>query len=265
MCEPRPGCPFPELEDPVGEERGLTVLGRVLRRRAVRSPLVGAGVAGDGIVDEPAPVVSEVVALLGERREPRLGVAFGQMADRVEAGQHTFVLAQTLVVGRDRAGIDAGVGVSEQRGPVAELARFERDVGVTGVERSAVRRRAVVHQVHAGVERRATRTAGSGLRVVAREARARDREPVEVGCSDDRMTRARRASHRATGRPSRTAHWGARGEASHGPARAGTLTAARRHRWHRRTRSRVAVTCVVDSRHGDDASSRNRLLCPSGD
>ena len=102
-----------EVEEPVGEEHGLAVLGVVLR-----APPRALG----RLVDEEPPVVGHVDAGGAHPVEPRAGVALGEVADRIEAGQHAFVGAEPRVVGRDGAGIDARVGVAEERGLVALLA-----------------------------------------------------------------------------------------------------------------------------------------------
>ena len=132
--------------------------------------------------------------------EPRERLALGQVAHGVEPGQHALVATQAGIVGGDGAGVDARVGVAEQRGLVAEAARLEGDVRVAGVERRAVQHRPVVHEVHAGVERRpgSARTApparnGAGTR-------RRRRRAGRGSGSARRGARPRRGSRPATGR-----------------------------------------------------------------
>ena len=229
------------------------------------------GYSATGMVDEEPPVVAEVVALLGEVREPRLRVAFGQVADRVEARQHALVVAQAFVARRHRARIDARVGVAEQRGPVAELAGLERDVRVAGVEWSAVRRRTVVHEVHAGVERRAARSARCGLREVPGEAHARGGQPVEVRGPHDRVagTRERVAAPLVCSHEQHIER--ARGEASHGGARA-VMPGPCHSASGRDRRESVSIARTAASRYcarrtaavtGIRCPSLNRLLGPS--
>ena len=95
--------------------------------------------------------------------------------------------------GADGPGVDARVGVAEERRLVAQLPGDEGDVGVAGVERRAVEHRPVVHQVHAGVERRPARAARRGLGEMAAERDAAGRESIEVRGAHDRVARAAEA------------------------------------------------------------------------
>ena len=192
--EPTAGAGAPAvgpLDEPVGEEPGLRVLGVVLRAPAG---------AGRGPVDERAPLVGHVDAVGAHPFEPLERLALGEVAHRIEAGQHALVAVQAGVVGRDRAGVDARVGVAEQRGLVAEAAGDERDVVVAGVERRAVQHRPVVHQVHARVERGPARPAGRGLGEMAPERDPARGQPVEVRGAHDGVRGRARGSRPATGR-----------------------------------------------------------------
>jgi hypothetical protein len=180
-CVRRGGAVVDEVEHPVGEEDRLRVL-----RVVLRAPARARG----GFVDVRAPLAGQVDPLGAQPVEPTGGVALGQVAHRVEAGQHTFVRAEPRVVGGDRARVDAAVGVSEQGGLVAQIARDERDVRVACVERRAVEHRPVVHQVHARVERRPARPARRGLREMPPERDAARGEPVEVRGPDHRVAGA---------------------------------------------------------------------------
>ena len=136
-------------------------------------------------VDEGAPLVGHLDALLPHPCQPCERLALGQMTHGIETGKHTFVAMETRVAPRDRTRIDAHVGVAEQRGLVAPSPGDERDVVVPGVERRSVQHRPMVHQIHAGVERRPARPARRRLREMLAEGRAGGCEPVEARGADD--------------------------------------------------------------------------------
>src|SRR5439155_4885276 len=90
------------------------------------------------------------------------------------------VAEEPWVAGLDGPGVDARVGVAEERGFEAQTAGDEGDVVVAGVERGPVEHRPVVHQVHAGVQGGSARPAGRGLGEMAPESDTAGGEPVEV-------------------------------------------------------------------------------------
>ena len=166
------------VEHRAGQERGLGVLG------ARRPPAHPA---------RPRPARTS----RGRRRErrspacaatsPHALEVLREIDDGAVAGQHTLVGEEARVVGRERARIGRRVGVPEEHRVVARGARFEREVREPRVERCAVERGAVLHEVLAGVQRRARRAARRRLRVVPPEQHALGREPVEVRRPHDRM------------------------------------------------------------------------------
>ena len=172
-------------------EGRLGVLGGEAGGRPAGPVLGGPGEVGDGAV-EVVRIVGYVDALPAQPAAPRLRlVDLGIVDDRVEAGEHAFVVEEAGIVGRDRAGIDARVGVPEQGRRVAGLASEERDVGEAGVERCAVEDRTVILRVHAGVERRPARPARRGVRPVVREQHALVDQRVECRGLDHRVADAR--------------------------------------------------------------------------
>ena len=179
----------------LGQERGLRVLGAVLR-----APTGSLG----GAVDELAPVLGEVVAGRLQPVEPELGIAFGEMADRVQAGEHALVAPQAGIVGGHRPGVDADVGVAEQRRFVAERPGLPGDVREPVVERGTVDRLPVVAHVHAGVEAGPAGPAGCRVGEVAAERDAAGGQPIEVRACAPPGARRPTGSRRGTGRRSRT-------------------------------------------------------------
>ena len=183
--EPRtPAVTVHEIHDALRQERGLRVLGAVLR--------TPAGSFG-GVVDELAPVLWDVVAGGLQPFEPELGIAFGEMADRVHAGENAFVAPQTGIVGGHRPGVDPDVGVAEQCRFVAERPSLAGDVAEPVVERGTVDRLPVVEHVHAGVE---AGPAGPARRRVGEVTAERDPargQPIEVGRAHDRVPGGRQA------------------------------------------------------------------------
>ena len=167
------------LEGAVGEERGLAELGLVLRapRGARRGP-----------IHEAAPVVRDLDAFGSQPVEPRHRIAFGKVADRFEPRQDALVGIEPRITRFHCSRIHARVGVAEQRGLVAEFPGFERDVRVPSVERSPVSYGAVVHEIHARIERRSTRSARRRLREVPAERNPVRREPIDVRRACNRMS-----------------------------------------------------------------------------
>ena len=184
-----------EVEHAIGEERGLRVLGVVLR--------APPGSARRARSTNARQFSGTSTPLVAQPREPRVGRALGEVAHRVEARAARPSYDESRgIVGRDRAGVDAGVGVAEQRRLVAEAAGHERHVVVPGVERRAVGGGPVVHQVHAGVERRPARRARHRVGEVAPERNARrPASRSRFGRAHHRVAGRRSGSRRGTGRP----------------------------------------------------------------
>ncbi len=141
-----------------------------------------------GPVDEGAPVVGHVEALGAQPLEPLERLALGEVAHGIEPGEHPLVARQSGVARGDRPGIDAGVGVAEERGLVAQPAADERDVVVAGVEWRPVEHRPVVHQVQAGVEAGPARPARRRLGEMAPERDPAGGQAVEVRRAHDGMS-----------------------------------------------------------------------------
>ena len=135
--------------------------------------------------------------------QPR-GEPVVELQDDVEPGQDALVGVEARVVGvGDGGGVDALVGVAEQRrrvpGPSGEPGHVVEPV----LERGAVRHHPVVHLVRARVERGPGGPARRGLGVVGGEADAGGGQPVEVRRLHQRMARRPTGSRRAAGPGSR--------------------------------------------------------------
>ncbi len=182
------------LAEPLGEEGGFGVLGRVHRGRPRRAAVVG-------VLDVVALAVHRiahstgrgVVPTVAQPRSPFLQV-LGQVDLGPETRQHALVGPEPPVVGIvDAADVDGRVGVAEERGFVAERRHLEREVRETVVERRAVADRAMHVEVGAGQQRGTTGSARRTLRVVAGEAHAPRCQRVDVGRDRTRMAGTREA------------------------------------------------------------------------
>ncbi len=117
----------------------------------------------------------------------------GQVEDGTEPGEHTLVGPEAGIVGVERTGVGALVGVAEQHRVVAERAGLERHVREAGVERRAVERGPVVAEVLPGEERGPAGSARGRLGVVLPEEDPLGREAVEVRGTHRRMPEHRQA------------------------------------------------------------------------
>src|SRR5579862_8729978 len=167
------------------EERGVVEFRRILERLWIRRAVfvVGTGIA---IAVREANVSRHLetasIEPIGPWRRSADHQTYG-----ADAGQRTFVTLEPRIVGVETARILARVGVAEQNRIVAVRRRFPGPIGVARIERSAVGPRAMILQIHPGVERRATRTAWRGVGEVTPEENAVGGERVEIRRANDRM------------------------------------------------------------------------------
>ena len=176
MREPGTVLALEPLEQPVGEEGRMAVLGRSIGLRLQR----------------PLSVVARLVSQSVQPRQPRL--QFVEAEADVEARQHAFVREEPGVVGvADHTGIDALIGVAEQGRREAGPPSGVGDVVEPLVEGCPIGDDPVVHLVGARVQHGPPGRARRRLAVVPREADPVRGELVEVRRADQRMPGRRQA------------------------------------------------------------------------
>ncbi len=181
------------FEDGSDHECGLRQLGWEPGGRPRRTVALGAGKPFDRSV-EIVRLGGHVDPPVGEPATPLAAAGLERIVDhRAEPGQDLLVGAEPGVVVGERAGVEAGVGVSEEHRVVAGPAGEPCDVGEPSVERCSVEQRAVVVQVGARIQTGARGTARSGIGPVIGEPRPLGRQPVERRRLHDRMAARRQA------------------------------------------------------------------------
>jgi len=112
----------------------------------------------------------------------------GEFQGYAEPGQRALVVLEAGIVVRNSARVHRGIGVAEQHRVVSSSSGLEGHIGKAGIQRSAVLNRPVHMLVGAGQQAGPTRTAWCRLGVVGSKPNPLGGQPVQMGCTDHRMS-----------------------------------------------------------------------------